>query len=137
MSLKDVRLIELPKIEDPRGNLTFIEQTNHIPFEIKRVYYLYGIPAGASRGAHAHKKQHEFLIPISCSFDVLVKDGDLESSYHLNQASCGLYLPEMVWRDLCNFSMDSICLVLSSGPFDEGDYIREYSEFQKEIETLS
>ncbi len=137
MSLKDVRLIELPKIEDPRGSLTFIEQANHIPFEIERVYYIYGIPAGASRGAHAHKKQHEFLIPIAGSFDVLVKDGNLESSYHLDRSSCGLYLPEMVWRDLCNFSMGSICLVLSSGVFDEDDYIREYSEFQKEVEMLS
>ena len=136
MSLKDARIIELPKISDPRGNLTFIEQTNHIPFEIKRVYYLYDVPEAASRGAHAHKAQHEFLIPISGSFDVIVKDSSDQVKFRLDKPNCGLYLPEMTWRDLDNFSTNSICLVLSSGPFDESDYIRDYNEFLKEIEGI-
>jgi len=125
------RLIDLPKIEDPRGNLTFIEECNQIPFKIKRVYYVYDIPGGETRGGHAHKKQREFVVAASGSFDVVVDDGTEKGRHHLDRSYYGLYVPELVWRELDNFSTGSVCLVLASDLFDEADYIRDYATFRE------
>lgn len=133
MSMKDCKKLDLPKIEDPRGNLTFIEQCKHIPFEIKRVYYLYDVPGGAVRGGHAHKEQHEFIIAASGSFDVILNDGKDNVRYHMNRSYYGLYTPPMTWRELDNFSSGSVCLVLASDLFDERDYIRDYDEFKRQL----
>ena len=131
--LKDCRIIELPKITDPRGNLTFIEGNRHIPFEIKRVYYLYDVPGGATRGGHAHKKLEQFIIAISGSFDVVLDDGYERKRFHLNRSYFGLYIPPMTWRELDNFSSASVCLVLASQKYDESDYYRDYAEFIKAV----
>jgi dTDP-4-dehydrorhamnose 3,5-epimerase-like enzyme len=133
MSLKDCKIIDLPKIEDSRGNLTFIEQARHIPFDIKRVYYLYDVPGGGVRGGHAHKKLHQFIIAASGSFDVILKDGGSSIRHHLNRSYYGLYIPPMVWRELDNFSSGSVCIVLASDYYDEHDYIRDFEEFQNAI----
>ena len=131
--LNDCRLIDLPKITDPRGNLTFIESERHIPFEIMRVYYLYDVPGGATRAGHAHKTLEQFLIAMSGSFDVVVDDGQQKSKFHLNRSYYGLYIPPMVWRTIDNFSSGSVCLALASDFFDEDDYYREYDEFLASI----
>ncbi len=133
MSLDNCKIINLPKIEDPRGNLTFIEQNNHIPFEVRRVYYLYDVPGGGVRGGHAHYELHQFVIAANGSFDVILKEGDKNVRHHLNRSYYGLYLPPMTWRELDNFSSGSVCLVLASDVYDEGDYIREYSDFEAMI----
>lgn len=125
------KLMDLPKITDIRGNLTFIEQNIHIPFKIKRVYFLYDIPGGERRGGHAHKNLEQFIIAASGSFDVILDDGVKTKRHHLNRCYHGLYVPKMVWRELNNFSSGSVCLVLASEPFEEEDYIRSYSEFKK------
>jgi hypothetical protein len=127
------RIIQLPKIEDVRGNLTFIEENRHIPFEIKRVYYLYDVPGGESRGGHAHKQLHQFIIAANGSFDVILDGGSSQERYHLNRSYYGLYIPPMVWRELDNFSSGSVCLVLVSDYFDEADYIRDYDVFRKQV----
>lgn len=124
----DYQLITIPKIEDPRGNLSVIENAV-IPFEIKRVYYLYDVPSGAERGGHAHKKLKQFLISLSGSFDVVLNDGVEERIVTLNRPNIGLLLPKGIWRELQNFSSGSVCLVLASDVFDEDDYIRDYDEF--------
>jgi dTDP-4-dehydrorhamnose 3,5-epimerase-like enzyme len=124
----DYQLIKLPKIEDPRGNLSIIEN-DIIPFEIKRVYYLYDVPSGAERGGHAHKDQLEFLIALSGSFDVVLKKGEEQTMITLNRPNIGLLIPTGVWRELQNFSSGSVCLVLASAVFDEEDYIRDFDEF--------
>jgi dTDP-4-dehydrorhamnose 3,5-epimerase-like enzyme len=124
----DYRLIMLPKIEDRRGNLSVIEN-DIIPFEIKRVYYLYDVPSGAERGGHAHKEQLEFLIAISGSFDVVLNDGNEENIVTLNRPNAGVLIPTGIWRGLQNFSSGSVCLVVASDVFDETDYIRDYEEF--------
>lgn len=129
MRLEDCRLIDLPKISDPRGNLTFIEGAHHIPFEIKRVFYLYDVPGGADRGGHALKRCHQFLIAISGSFDVIIDDGKAKRRVHLARSYYGLHLPPMVWREMDNFSSGSVCLVLASECYAEDDYYREYSAF--------
>jgi dTDP-4-dehydrorhamnose 3,5-epimerase-like enzyme len=131
MAIKDCKLIDLPKIEDPRGNLTFIENNRHIPFEIKRVYYLYDVPGGALRAGHAHKTLNQFLIAMSGSFDVTVDDGQHKMNFHLNRSYYGFYIPPMVWREIDNFSSGSVCLALASDFFDEADYYRQYSDFIK------
>ena len=123
------KLIELPKIEDVRGNLSFIEGGQHIPFDIKRVYYLYDVPGGSYRGSHAHKKLHQFILAISGSFDVVLDDGKKKKRFHLNRSYCGLYVCPMMWRDLDNFSSGSVCMVLASARYDENDYIRNREEF--------
>lgn len=130
-AIKNCKLIDLPKIEDPRGNLTFIENERHIPFEIKRVYYLYDVPGGALRAGHAHKTLQQFLLAMSGSFDVTVDDGRHKMKYHLNRSYYGLYIPPMIWREIDNFSSGSVCLALASDFFDETDYYRQYPEFQK------
>jgi len=123
------QLINLPKIADPRGNLTFIEGQNHIPFEIKRVFYLYDVPGGAERAGHALKTCHQFLVAISGSFDVIVDNGKKRQRIHLCRSYYGLYLPPMVWRELDNFSSGSVCLAFASEPYAENAYYRTYTEF--------
>lgn len=122
-------LIELPKIADPRGMLTFVENGKHIPFDIKRIFYLYDVPTGESRGAHAHKTLHQFLICLSGSFDVAIDDGSSKDVIHLNRPWHGLYIPPMIWAAEINFDPGSICLVLTSSEFDESDYFRNYDDF--------
>lgn len=129
MSLKECKIIDLPKISDPRGNLTFIEGKRHIPFEIKRTYYLYDVPGGETRGGHAHKNLQQFIIAMNGSFDVVLDDGSEKKRFHLNRAYYGLYVSSMIWRELDNFSSGSVCLVLASTMYEESDYIRDYNEF--------
>jgi len=129
MALNDCRLMDLPKISDPRGNLSFIEAGKDIPFDIKRVYYLYDIPGGSDRGSHAHKNLHQFIVAMSGSFDVLLDDGTNKKRFHLNRSYNGLYVCPMMWRYLDNFSSGAVCMVLASSYYDEADYIRDYSDF--------
>lgn len=133
MSIHDSRLVELPIIHDQRGNLTFIENSRHIPFNIKRVYYLYDVPGGAARAAHGHKALHQLMIAMSGSFDVSLDDGVEKKKYHLNRSYFGLYIPPMIWRDLDNFSSGAVCMVLASDYFDETDYYRNYDDFVKAV----
>lgn len=129
MSIKESRIIELPRINDHRGNLTFIESERHVPFEIKRTYYLYDVPGGASRAAHGHRALHQLMIAMSGSFDVTLDDGYEKKIFHLNRSYYGLYLPPMMWRDLDNFSSGAVCMVLASDYYDESDYFRNYDDF--------
>ena len=129
MGLEKCRVIDLPKISDPRGNLTFIENNRHIPFQIRRVYYLYDVPGGAERGGHAHKGMQQLIIAMSGSFDVVLDDGSKTQRYHLNRSFFGLYICPMIWRAIDNFSSGSVCMVLASTLYDEVDYIRNYAEF--------
>ncbi|GGP18592.1 sugar 3,4-ketoisomerase [Silvimonas iriomotensis] len=133
MSLQHVKIIDLPRVLDPRGNLTFIEAGNHVPFDIQRVYYLYDVPGGAHRGGHAHKTLQQLIIAMSGSFDITLDDGNTKFKYHLNRSYYGLYVPPMMWREIDNFSSGSVCMVLASAHFDEADYYREYSDFASAI----
>lgn len=135
MSLKNCRQIELPKIVDYRGNLSFIESGEHIPFAIKRVYYLYDVPAGADRGGHAHKDLQQLLIPLAGSFDIQLDDGSEKKTFHLNRPFQGLYISSRVWREINNFSSGSVCLVLASEHYDEEDYYRNYHDFIAALKT--
>jgi dTDP-4-dehydrorhamnose 3,5-epimerase-like enzyme len=126
MSIKDCRLIDLPRINDPRGNLTFIEGKRHIPFELRRMFYLYDVPGGAMRAGHALKRCHQFVIATSGSFDVSVDDGFGKRHFPLNRSHYGLYIPPQVWREIDNFSSNSVCVVLASEVYDETDYFRVY-----------
>jgi WxcM-like, C-terminal len=123
------RVIDLPKIHDARGNLTFLEGERHVPFEMKRVYYLYDVPGGAERGAHAHKALRQLIISVSGSFDVGLDDGTTHKTFHLNRPYQALYVCPMIWRDLENFSSGSVCLVLASNEYSENDYFRDYEEY--------
>ena len=127
--MQEIQIINLPKIVDPRGNLSFIEGEKHIPFDIKRVYWIYDVPGGEIRGSHAYKQNREFIIALSGSFDVVLHDGKEEHKYSLNRSYYGLYVPEMIWRRLENFSTNSLCLILSSSLYDENDYIRDFNQF--------
>jgi dTDP-4-dehydrorhamnose 3,5-epimerase-like enzyme len=127
--IESCRIIDLPKIPDPRGNLSFIEGGRHVPFEIKRIYYLYDVPGGSDRGSHAHKTLHQFFVAMSGSFDVVLNDGRTQKRFHLNRSYYGLYVTPMMWRDLDNFSSGAVCMVLASQYYDEADYIRDYDEF--------
>ena len=127
--LAGARLIDLPKISDPRGNLTFIEGGRQAPFGVKRVYYLYDVPGGESRGGHAHKQLEQFIVAASGSFDVVLDDGFERQRFFLNRSYYGLFIPTMVWREIENFSSGSVCLVLASEFYDESDYYRDYEEF--------
>lgn len=127
--IQKAALIKLPKIEDPRGNLTFVEQQQHIPFEINRVYWIYDVPGGQIRGGHAFKKQHEFIIALSGSFDVVVKDKQTEKIFSLNRSYEGLYIPNGYWRQMQNFSTNAVALVLSSTKYAEHDYIRDFEDY--------
>jgi hypothetical protein len=133
MNIENCRIIQIPKISDPRGNLSVIEDASVLPFEIKRVYYLYDIPAGESRGGHAHKKLEQLIIPISGSFDVKINDGIQGKVVTLNRPYMGLYICPYIWRDIDNFSSGSVCLVLASQSYDESDYFRNYEEFLLEV----
>ena len=129
MLISDCKLIELPKLLDPRGKLTFIEGGRHIPFDIKRVFYLYDVPTGEDRGAHAHKKLDQFLVCLSGSFDVSLDDGVNKSLIHLNRPWQGLHIPPMIWAAEINFDPGSLCLVMASMAYDEADYHRNYDDF--------
>lgn len=133
MSIAQCKIIELPKISDPRGNLTFIEGNFHVPFEIRRVFYLYDIPTGSDRGAHAHKKLHQFLVCLSGSFDVSLDDGRRKKIVHLNRPWQGLHVPPMIWASEINFDPGSICMALASMEYDENDYYRDYNEYLSAI----
>jgi len=124
-----MKIIQLPKIEDPRGNLSFFENDQQIPFEIKRTYWIYDVPGGDTRGGHAFKEQHEFIVALSGSFEVVVNDGRQEKTFLLNRSYNGLYIPNKMWRQMKNFSTNSLALVVSSANYDANDYIRDFQEF--------
>ncbi len=125
-----IKIIELPKILDDRGNLTFIEGENHIPFNIKRTYWIYDVPGGEKRGGHAYKELRELIIALSGSFDVVLDDGKEKKTFTLNRSYYGLYVPKMIWRQIENFSTNSLALILASGTYNENDYIRNYEQFK-------
>jgi len=135
MSLDLCKLIDLPKIAEPRGNLTFIEGGRHVPFEIKRVYYLYDVPGGAERGGHAHKDLHQLIVAMSGSFDIILDDGRQKKRIHLARSYYGLYVCPMIWREMDNFSSGAVCLVLASNLYTESDYYRDYNGFLKALVT--
>lgn len=131
MSLDQCCIVELPKISDPRGNLTFLEGGRHVPFSIERVYYLYDVPGGAARGGHAHKELRQLIVAMSGSFDVVLTDGREKKRFHLNRSYYGLYVPTMLWRELDNFSSGAVCMVIASNLYDEDDYYYDYDEYLK------
>ncbi len=135
MKLDLCQVIELPKVADPRGNLTFVEGGRQVPFGIKRVYYLYDVPGGAERGGHAHKALHQLIIAMSGSFDVHLDDGRGKRTVRLNRCHLGLYLCPMIWRELDNFSSGAVCMVLASDVYLESDYYRDYAEFIAAVKT--
>ena len=131
MIVNDVRIIELPKLTDPRGNPSFAEQLNHIPFEIKRTYWIYDVPGGENRGGHAFKQNEEFIVALSGAFDVIVDDGEKKKTFTLNRSYYGLYVPAGLWREMENFSTNSLALEFGSIHYDEKDYIRDYQDYLK------
>lgn len=131
MKLNQSYLIELPKIFDDRGNLSFLEGSSHIPFEIARTYWIYDVPGGEIRGAHAFKQQEEIIIALSGSFDIVLNDGESEQVYSLNRSYKALYVPKMIWRSMQNFSTNAVALVAASTSFNVNDYIRDFDEFCK------
>lgn len=130
-------LIQLPKIADHRGNLTFLECNRHVPFEIRRVYYLYDVPSGAERGGHAHRELRQLLIALAGSFDVVLDDGKQRNRLTLNRPDKGLVIGSMIWREIDNFSAGAVCLVLASHEYDEADYYRDYQEFRAAAASAS
>jgi hypothetical protein len=128
-----IQLLELPKILDPRGNLSVIEEKTHIPFTIKRVYWIYDVPGGEFRGSHAFRETEEVIVALSGSFDVVVNDGQKEFKYTLNRSYKGIYIPKMIWRKLENFSTNSLALILASTEYNHEDYIRDFVQFQNEL----
>ena len=137
MELNSCHIIDLPKINDPRGNLTFLEGQKHIPFDIKRLFYLYDVPGGAERAGHALKKCEQFLIAMSGSFDVIIFNGKEKQRIHLNRSYNGLYLPPMVWREMDNFSSGSVCLALASELYSEADYYRDYPQYLRAVGEMT
>jgi hypothetical protein len=133
MAIADCRMIDLPKVNDQRGNLTFIEGGRHVPFEVRRVFYLYDVPGGSSRAGHALKTCHQFLIAVSGAFDAILDDGAEQRRVHLNRSYHGLYVTPLTWRELDNFSSNSVCLVLASEPYAEADYYRDYASFLRAV----
>jgi len=133
MSISKCKIINFPIIHDPRGNLTFIENSRHIPFDIKRIFYLYDVPGGSERAGHANKYIHQVIIAMSGSFDILLDDGYEKKRFHLNRSYYGLYIPPMIWRVIDNFSSGSVCLVLASDFYSEDDYYRDYDDFLKAV----
>jgi len=129
MNIDTCKILDLPKITDPRGNLTFIEGQRHVPFDIQRVYYLYDVPGGSERGGHAHKGLHQLIVAMSGSFDVMLDDGRNKKRVHLSRSYYGLYVCPMIWRELDNFSSGAVCMVLASNLYDEDDYYRDYDQF--------
>lgn len=132
-SITDCRLVDLPKVADPRGNLTFVEGTRHVPFDIRRVFYLYDVPGGETRAGHANIRLEQFIVAAMGSFDVVVDDGRERKRFFLNRSYYGLYIPSMIWREIENFSSGSVCLVLASDYYDAGDYHRDYDEFRRAV----
>lgn len=130
MPLSDVKLITLPKILDPRGNLSFLQNQDQVPFQVQRVYWIYDVPGGEHRGGHAYKKLHEIIIALSGSFDIVLNDGQSEKKYTLNRSYFGLYVPRMIWRQLENFSTNSLAFIAADLPYEEEDYIRDYHDYQ-------
>lgn len=130
---RDHRLIELPKMHDLRGNLSFIEEDTHFPFKIRRVYWIYDVPGGEARGGHAFRSTEEVIIALSGSFDVVLNDGGKESAYSLNRSYYGVYVPQMLWRKLMNFSTNSLALIIASTDYNAMDYIRDFEEFRKTL----
>ena len=128
-TIEDVKIIELPKFTDPRGNLSFVEQLNHIPFEIKRTYWIYDVPGGEARGGHAFRKNEEFIVSLSGAFEVIVDDGKQKKTFQLNRSYYGLYVPAGLWRAMENFSTNSLALEFGSIHYDEKDYIRDYKDY--------
>jgi len=128
--MEEVRLIELPKIGDRRGNLSVIEEKNHIPFKVERTFWIYDVPGGESRGGHAYRSTEEFIVALSGSFDVVLDDGKERKTFSLNRSYYGLYVPKMMWREMTNFSTNSVALVLSSTKYDAADYVRDYEHFK-------
>ena len=137
MGLDQCRIIDFPKISDPRGNLTFVESNRHIPFELKRVYYLYDVPGGAERGGHAHKTMQQVIVAMSGSFDVVLDDGHQRKRFHLNRSYYGLYISSMIWREIDNFSSGSVCMSIASTFYDEADYYRDQSAFYSLVRSQS
>ena len=135
MTIQECQMVSLPKITDARGNLTFVEGGNHIPFDIQRVYYLYDVPGGAERGGHAHKELRQLIIAMSGSFDIVLDDGHDKKRVHLNRSYDGLFVCPMIWREMDNFSSGAVCLVLASNQYDENDYYRDYDEFIAAVEA--
>jgi hypothetical protein len=135
MGLEDCTMIELPRVNDPRGNLTFIEGGRHIPFEVRRVYYLYDVPGGATRAGHGHRTLEQLIIAMSGSFDVTLDDGRERRRYHLNRSYYGLRVAPMMWREIDNFSSGSVCMVLASDYYDEADYFRRYEDFLEAVKA--
>ena len=135
VDIDQCKLTDLPKVSDPRGNLTFIEGFRHVPYAIKRVFYLYDVPGGADRGGHALKLCHQFLVAMSGSFDVIVDDGRRKKRIQLNRSYHGLYLPPMIWREMDNFSSASVCLVLASENYNEADYFRQYADYKAALNS--
>jgi dTDP-4-dehydrorhamnose 3,5-epimerase-like enzyme len=131
MIVKDCKIIELPRFLDVRGNLSFVEQNNHIPFEIKRTYWIYDVPGGEARGGHAYRKNDEFIISLSGAFDVVVDDGKQKRTFALNRSYYGLFVPSGLWRTMENFSTNAFALEFGSEHYDKADYIRDYDEFLK------
>lgn len=129
--MKTPKIIQLPKFTDPRGNLSFVEQLNHIPFEIKRTYWIYDVPGGEARGGHAFKQNEEFIVALSGAFEVIVDDGKQKETFQLNRSYYGLYVPAGLWREMRNFSTNSLALEFGSILYDEKDYVRSYEEFLK------
>jgi len=134
MLIDQAKIIELPKIIDERGNLSFLEEENHIPFKMERAYWIYDVPGGSSRGGHAFIRQHEFIIALSGSMDILISDGVNEKKINLNRSYYGLYIPNMIWRQMDNFSTNSLALIVSSTSYDPNDYV--YDE-KKYLELLN
>lgn len=130
MNIEECRIINLPKVGDKRGNLSFVEELNHIPFVVKRTYWIYDVPGGEVRGGHAYRENEEFVIALSGSFDVVIDDGNQKHTYSLNRSYFGLYIPKGMWREIENFSTNSLALILASTPYNTGDYIRDYEEFK-------
>lgn len=135
MSIDNCKLITLPRISDPRGTLSFIEGSKHIPFDIQRVFYSFAIPSPVIRGEHAHKKLQQFLIAISGSFDVILDDGQQQTTIHLSDPGKGLYIPPMIWASQSNFGPNSVCMVLASDIYDESDYYRNYNDFLQAVKN--
>ena len=131
MTVEDCKIIELPRFLDARGNLSFVEQNNHIPFEIKRTYWIYDVPGGEERGGHAFRQNEEFIVALSGAFDVVVDDGRQKKTFSLNRSYYGLYVPNGLWREMKNFSTNSFALEFGSTHYDKADYIRSYEEFLK------
>jgi dTDP-4-dehydrorhamnose 3,5-epimerase-like enzyme len=130
VSVHDCKLLELPVVHNPQGNLTFVEGQRHVPFQIERVYYMYDVPGGATRGGHAHRALEQVIIAMSGSFEVVLDDGVDRKNVTLNRSYVGLYLPPMIWRELVNFSSGSVCMALASAYYDESDYYRDYDQFR-------